>query len=45
MGGMEGEEVVCVIEDCFLHEAWWAGIVKQSIERVIWLSCVVSEIG
>ena len=31
MGGMKGDEVICVIEDCFLHEAWWARIVENSI--------------
>ena len=27
MSGMKGDQVVCIVEDCFLHEAWWIKVI------------------
>ena len=44
MSGMENDEVVCVIENGFFHLSWWSWVVMNTIKRMVWMGCIISEI-
>ena len=37
VGGLDGNDIVGVVEDGFFHHAGWCRVMEQSIKRVFWV--------
>ena len=44
-GGLDGNDIVGVVEDGFLHHMGWVRIVQQAMKRMVWVSRLMSEVG